>query len=383
MNELLANYKEDVLILFKNHYRRLITKTSALNFEEILLLTFKELNLQRASKDETAYLEEWFNCVHHHSFLRPLLESPFIEIIFHSHNNFQVIKLDGKSSGRNNELSKDEFQLSLEVLALKSDISWNYNDPFASFNVALFGITLRATLVHFSTSANGHSKLFLRKIQSDRPELKLLGLGDEEQVMLQDMIGEKKNVLISGGTGSGKTTLMRGLVNLIPQDEHIVVLEDTYEILHQHPGQTSFLAVKDRQGKTLKDYCAYSLRMSPDRILVGEMRSNEVVPFLLAMNTGHKGLMSTIHASSGVDALNRIALLFSLFSESADLSYGLVMKLVCKNIDYVVHMENKRIKEICRVVGSEGETPFYEVLFTNNAQQECHGPLAKRHSCRD
>ena len=103
--------------------------------------------------------------------------------------------------------------------------------------------------------------------------------------------------------------------------------------------------------------------MSPDRLIVGEMRSTEVVPFLLAMNTGHKGLMSTIHASSAVDALSRISLLFSLFSESNDISFALVTKLVCKNVDYVIHMEHKKIVEICKVIGSDAETPFYERLY--------------------
>ena len=157
---------------------------------------------------------------------------------------------------------------------------------------------------------------------------------------------------------------MRSLINLIDHHEHLIVLEDTYEILNAHPGQTSLLANKEQANKSLKDYCAYSLRMSPDRLIVGEMRSTEVVPFLLAMNTGHKGLMSTIHASSAVDALARISLLFSLFSEGSDISFSLVTKLVCKNVDYVIHMEHKKIIEICRVIGSEGETPFYERVYS-------------------
>jgi len=363
MNSLLMNYKEDILNLFKGHYRRIITKSYDISFEEILILTLKELNLTRSSSEETRFLEEWFNMIHHQAFLNFCLNSPFLEVIFHNFSDYQIITLDGKIKGQIYCLTKDEFQLSLEVLALKQNINWNYNDPFASFTINYGTNKLRATLVHASTTANNHSKLFLRKIENDQPDLSLFDLNDESLPIVQMLIKEKKNVLISGGTGSGKTTFLRSMMKLIPHDEHLIVLEDTHEILHQHPGQTSFLAVKDQPGKSLKDYCAYSLRMSPDRILVGEMRSTEVVPFLLAMNTGHKGLMSTIHASSGVDALNRIALLFTLFSDNADLSYNLVMKLVCKNIDYVVHIENKRVKEICRVIGSEGETPFYETLL--------------------
>jgi Flp pilus assembly CpaF family ATPase len=91
------------------------------------------------------------------------------------------------------------------------------------------------------------------------------------------------------------------------------------------------------------------------------MRSHEVVPFLMAMNTGHKGLMGTIHASSAVDALHRIALLFSLYAGEANLSFEKVMELICRNLEYVVFMENKKVKEVIKVLGSDKGTPFYEI----------------------
>jgi type IV secretion system protein VirB11 len=87
---------------------------------------------------------------------------------------------------------------------------------------------------------------------------------------------------------------------------------------------------------------------------------------MLAMNTGHKGLMSTIHANSSLDAISRIALLFSLYSHNKELDFSLITKLACKNIDYIIHIEDKKIKEISRIIGSEGETPFHEVVYTDN-----------------
>ncbi|MBC7429834.1 MAG: Flp pilus assembly complex ATPase component TadA [Bacteriovorax sp.] len=360
MNNLLIDYQNDILMLFKNHYRRMITKSTDITFEEILLTTMKDLNIVKTSKEETVFLESWFHCVHHQDFFKNYTDGYFTEIIFHSHKVVQVIGLHEKKSIHDDVISCEDFQLSLEVLALKNQATWNFKDPFASFNIRIKDLNLRATLIHFSTSANSKSKVFLRSIPTDTPSIELFNLDYVPLEIIKSIIVEKKNVLVSGGTGSGKTTLLRSLMAMIPHDEHIIVLEDTYEILNHHPGQTSFLANKEQQNKSLKDYCAYSLRMSPDRLIVGEMRSTEVVPFLLAMNTGHKGLMSTIHASSGVDALSRISLLFSLFSEGSDISYSLVTRLVCKNVDYVIHMEHKKVKEICRVIGSEGETPFYE-----------------------
>ena len=363
MNNLLIDYQNEILLLFKNHYRRLITKSTDLSFEEILVSTMKDLNITKTSKEETVFLESWFNQIHYQHFFTLYTKDNFTEIIFHSHQDIQVVGLHEKKTFHEEGLASEDFQLSLEVLALKNQATWNFKEPFASFNIKIDDLNLRATLVHFSTSANNKSKVFLRSIPTDNPSINLFKLDAIPLEIVKNIILEKKNVLVSGGTGSGKTTMVRSLMGMIPCDEHIIVLEDAYEILNHHPGQTSFLANKDQSNKSLKDYCAYSLRMSPDRLIVGEMRSTEVVPFLLAMNTGHKGLMSTIHASSGVDALSRISLLFSLFSEGSDISYSLVTKLVCKNVDYVIHMENKKVKEICRVVGSEGETPFYERVY--------------------
>ncbi len=366
MNNLLIDYQHDILNLFKNHYRRMITKSVEVTYSEIAELVMNDLNIKSTAIDHsTQFLETWFNNIHHQSYVNQFLQDDFTEIIFHSHESVQVIGLHKKISYELESINAIDFQLSLEILALKNAVSWNYQDPFSSFNLKINSLNLRATLIHFSTSPNNKSKIFLRSIPSEKPSIDLFKLDLFPLQIIQDIIAQKSNVLISGGTGSGKTTLLRSLLGLIADDEHLIVLEDTYEILNQHPGQTSFLASKGQQNKSLKDYCAYSLRMSPDRLIIGEMRSTEVVPFLLAMNTGHKGLMSTIHANSAVDALTRISLLFSLFSEASDISYTLVTKLVCKNIDFVIHMENKKVIEICKVIGSDAETPFYERVYVS------------------
>jgi Flp pilus assembly CpaF family ATPase len=179
--------------------------------------------------------------------------------------------------------------------------------------------------------------------------------------MLKSLILDKKNVLIAGATASGKTSLLSSLIEEIPHHEHLIILEDTFEITNTHPHQTRFLSGPTPQ-TDLKAYLTYSLRLSPDRLILGEMRSHEVVPFLMSMNTGHRGLMGTIHATSAVDALSRFALLFSIYANDIQISYEKIMELVCKNLDVILFVENKKVKEMIKVIGCEKGVPYFEKI---------------------
>lgn len=363
-DKLLQNYQKEVLELFKTHYKKMCTKDINLVFTSVLQSTLTELGITQFSISEVHFLEEWFNNIHHLNFLNNVFRyKDFNEVIFHSNEFIQILFHDKKEMVEINDLTLEDYQLSFEIFAMKNNISWNFSEPFASFSATINAHEFRITLIHHSTSANRKSKIFLRSMQKINPRLALFKEDEAVNNLLIDLIRTKKNILVSGSTGSGKTTFLRALLSEVSPEEHVVILEDTHEVIPSSPNQTSLLSNSELSKKSLKDYCAYALRMSPDRLIVGEMRSTEVVPFMLAMNTGHSGLMSTIHANSGVDALSRIALLFSLYSDNKEIDFGLITKLVCKNIHYVVHMENKSIKEICRVIGSEGETPFYERIY--------------------
>ena len=126
------------------------------------------------------------------------------------------------------------------------------------------------------------------------------------------------------------------------------------------------IALHDIKGKvfakiSLDKLLTYSLRMSPDRIILGEIRSEEILTFILGMNTGHKGIISSIHANNAKDALNRLAMLYSTYANS-NINYAMVLKLICSNIDYVVYIENKKIVEIIEVFGSEGMNVFFDLV---------------------
>ncbi len=182
-----------------------------------------------------------------------------------------------------------------------------------------------------------------------------------------------ETILISGSTGSGKTTLLSDLLGLIPEPERLIALEDTAEIRPGHPHFIGLLARPpnaDGCGEvTIRDLLRQTLRMRPDRILLGECRGEEVLDLLQALNSGHRGTLATLHANSARDALRRIELLALLNSRSG-VSPGWIRELLANGIQWVAHLDRiggiRRIRSLIRVEGIERETlccrPVYSAL---------------------
>ncbi len=351
---------EVVVDQFRKEYQEFLARNEIPDFKDLQNRVEDLLDIELTDFMKSR-LENWFENVSSYKFLCDFTrEVEFNEVIFHSESQIQVDQGSGLSCWEHTGLTRENYQLALETMALKHHISWNYTHSFASFQIDIHGCKYRATLTHHDLSPYKVSKLFLRKSANHTPSLESFGCSKELANLINGFIANKKNILISGATGSGKTTFIRSLLQQIPESEHVVVLEDTHEIPGQHDGFTHLLA-GEGPGKGLKDYCAYAMRMRPDRIILGEMRSSEVIPFLLAMNTGHKGLMSTLHANSSSDALKRVAQLFCL-SQGGNINYELVLKLVCSNVDIAIHLENKKVTEVIDVLGSEGEQVYFTQL---------------------
>lgn len=192
--------------------------------------------------------------------------------------------------------------------------------------------------------------------------LESLALTPEMLAFLRGAVRTKLNVLISGGTGAGKTTLLNVLSGLIPDTERIITIEDSAELQLAQPHVVKLESrpanVEGRGAVTLTDLVKNSLRMRPDRIIVGEARGAEVMDMLQAMNTGHPGSMSTVHANSPKDALSRMEVMASMgtsfFSERA------LRGLLASAINIIVQLARlpdgkRRIISICEVRGMEGD----------------------------
>ena len=171
------------------------------------------------------------------------------------------------------------------------------------------------------------------------------------------MMLQKKNGLISGGTGSGKTTMMKAFLDHIPADERLVIIEQPAELKVSHPNAVRWEAVEEIPGQvaiTPSELVAAALRHRPDRIIMGEIRNECGYDLLQAMNTGHGGTLSTIHAKSAKDALNRLSNL--ALSARANLNHEFMRSETAEAIDFVLHCERdqegrRRVRELVTVTG--------------------------------
>jgi pilus assembly protein CpaF len=175
-------------------------------------------------------------------------------------------------------------------------------------------------------------------------------LTEEQAIMLTEAVREGQNILIAGSTGSGKSTLLGVLANAIPEHERILLIEDTAELHIRKPHIVSTESQTDthRSQITFDDLLKAVLRHRPDRIIVGEVRGPEARTLLDAMNTGHRGTLATIHASSAGDALHRLASL--VLRASPNLSMEVVRQDVDRCLDSVVYVErdgaHRRVRDV-------------------------------------
>jgi type IV secretion system protein VirB11 len=170
--------------------------------------------------------------------------------------------------------------------------------------------------------------------------------------VLADAVRARKNILISGGTSTGKTTFLNALLREIPKEERLIFIEDTPELQMRHPNAVGLVAARSRLGESevsTNDLVAASLRMRPDRIILGELRGEEAYAFLRAVNTGHPGSMTTVHADSAERAVEQIALL--VLQAGSRLSREDVHFYVQRTIDIFVQLSrSKGRRHVAQVV---------------------------------
>lgn len=223
--------------------------------------------------------------------------------------------------------------------------------------------------------ALGGSILSIRRFSADPLELEdlltLKTLTPELGELLKGIVKARLNVLISGGTGTGKTTLLNVLSRFIPESERIVTIEDSAELqLKQNHVVRLETRPPNIEGKgeiTQRDLVKNSLRMRPDRIIVGEVRGPEVLDMLQAMNTGHDGSLTTIHSNSPRDALMRLETLVAL--SGFTIAPGFIRRYISSALDVIIQLTrlvdgSRKIMGFQEITGMEGEVVTLQEIFS-------------------
>lgn len=201
--------------------------------------------------------------------------------------------------------------------------------------------------------------------------LKLQSLTREMALFLQAAVSSRLNILICGGTGSGKTTLLNAFSKWIPAGERVVTIEDAAELKLQREHvvrlETRPPNIEGKGEITQRDLLRNSLRMRPDRIIIGEVRSAEALDMLHAMNTGHDGSMTTVHANNPRDALIRLENMVSM--AGLPFPVRVIRQQMTSALDLVVHVARltggrRRIMSVAEIAGMEGDVVCLQDLFT-------------------
>jgi pilus assembly protein CpaF len=225
----------------------------------------------------------------------------------------------------------------------------------------------RVAVVIPPCSLNGVT-LTIRKFNSRHFEMEdLIRAGTLDRQLanrLEDYVLQKKSLLICGGTGTGKSTLAAALARFIPDDERLVVIEDTAELQLSQLNVVRFEARREQNGVqavSIRDLLKASLRHRPDRIILGEVRSGEAFDLLQLLNTGHAGTLSTIHANSAKQGLARFT--SCVLQSGVELPYSAIKSNVADSIEVLVHIERRPgrrfISEVLELHGYNPDTDHF------------------------
>ncbi|MFA1819788.1 CpaF family protein [Virgibacillus oceani] len=304
--------------------------------------------------------------------LQPLLDDPTItEIMVNNHEEI-FIERDGQVSKTDVAFeNRQKLEDTIQTIVSKVNRVVNESSPIADarledgsrVNVVLPPIALKGPAMTI--------RKFPENPLTIEDLIKVGALDNEVAYFLQQLVEAKYNIFIGGGTGSGKTTFLNVLSNFIPEEERLISIEDSAELQIQKIPNLISLETRNpnTEGKgevTIKDLIKTSLRMRPNRIIVGEVRGEEALDMLQAMNTGHDGSLSTGHANSINDMLSRLE---TMVLGAAELPIEAIRKQISSAIDIMVHLSrfrdhSRKVVEISELRGMEnGEivmVPLYQ-----------------------
>jgi len=355
-----------------------LTKLSALTPDQVhaeVSRLAETVLAQEAMPLSVSERERLVNDVQHELFglgpLEPLLKDPTIsDILVNSHKTI-YIERRGKIEPTNVRFKDDEHLMRV-IERIVSSVGRRIDESSPMVDARLQdGSRVNAIIPPLSIDG---PVLSIRRFGSDPLRMSSLiennALTKDIADMLQMVVNARLNVLISGGTGAGKTTLLNALSAYIPENERIVTIEDSAELQLQQPHtvrlETRPPNIEGRGEVTQRDLVRNALRMRPDRIVIGEVRGGEAIDMLQAMNTGHDGSLTTIHANTPRDALARLETMIQM--TGMRLSDRAMRQQVASAINLVLQVArlsdgSRRVTSISEITGMEGETITMQEIF--------------------
>ncbi|HEV8427397.1 MAG TPA: CpaF family protein [Pyrinomonadaceae bacterium] len=303
--------------------------------------------------------------------LEPLLADPTIsDILVNSHSNV-YIERRGKLE-KTTITFKDDEHLMRVIERIVSTVGRRIDEAQPMVDARLpDGSRVNAIIPPLSIDG---PTLSIRRFGADPLRMAALiengALTKEIAILFEMCVKARLNIIISGGTGAGKTTLLNALSAFIPHDERIVTIEDSAELQLQQPHivrlETRPPNIEGKGEITQRDLVRNSLRMRPDRIVIGEVRGGEAIDMLQAMNTGHDGSLTTIHANSPRDALSRMETMIQM--TGMRLSDRAMRQQIASAVNMVIQVARltdgtRRITSISEITGMEGETTTMQEIF--------------------
>ena len=303
--------------------------------------------------------------------LEPLLADPTIsDILVNSHDTI-YIERRGKIEATNVRFKDDEHLMRV-IERIVSSVGRRIDESSPMVDARLQdGSRVNAIIPPLSIDGPVVS---IRRFGADPLRMSSLieykALTKDIADMLQMVVSARLNILISGGTGAGKTTLLNALSAYIPENERIVTIEDSAELQLQQPHvvrlETRPPNIEGRGEVTQRDLVRNALRMRPDRIVIGEVRGGEAIDMLQAMNTGHDGSLTTVHANTPRDALSRLETMIQM--TGMRLSDRAMRQQIASALNLVVQVArmsdgSRRVTSISEITGMEGETITMQEIF--------------------
>jgi pilus assembly protein CpaF len=326
------------------------------------------------SNDIKYLVERIFNAFRGYDVLQPLIDDKSITEIMVNNHKEVFIERDGRISQVDIKFeSEQKLEDIIQAIVSRVNRVVNESSPIVDarlsdgsrVNVVLPPIALKGPVMTI--------RKFPEHPLTIDDLIAFQSISQEAADFLHKLVVSKYNIFISGGTGSGKTTFLNVLSNFIPTHERIITIEDSAELQIKNVPNLVSLETRNAntEGKgeiTIRDLIKASLRMRPDRIIVGEVRGAEALDMLQAMNTGHDGSLSTGHANSTKDMLSRLE---TMVLNGAELPVGVIRKQISSAVEIMIHLmrlrDNTRkvvaISEVLDVVDGDVElNPLYEFV---------------------